>query len=381
MEQDIGLLSGSSRRRRWIRLVWISIWLAALSPVAHGIVRGEYRPAVLAAAALVAYCVLWVGVFWLAFGHPEKTRQIGFALSALTLTTLATSLGFGHDWILLFIFLSPACAVALPRRWAVAAVFAVTAVMGIFALVGQSMDVGQTTNLLFGPLFGGLLTVFVKRTRGLIRELRETREELARAAVAEERLRFSRDLHDLLGHTLSLVVVKSEAVRRLAEQGETASAAREAADIESVGRQALVEVREAVTGYRGRGLAAELDNARSALADAGIEATVRQSGNPLSQEADTLLGWAVREGVTNVIRHSHASHCEIEVSGRKGQAILEIRDDGIGSNSPVTGGSGLRGLAERTFSVGGTLDCGPDPGRGYRLSVALPLADSKLENL
>ena len=95
----------------------------------------------------------------------------------------------------------------------------------------QSMGVGETTNLLFGPLFGGLLTVFIKRTRGLIRELRETREELARTAVAEERLRFARDLHDLLGHTLSLVVVKSEAVRRLADRGSTEAASREAADI------------------------------------------------------------------------------------------------------------------------------------------------------
>ena len=380
MQEGWGMAPGLNRQG-WMRLIWIGASLVILTPVAGGIARGEYHPAALAAAALVAYAILWIGVLWLAFGYPGKKRRIGFALSALTLTTLATSLGFGDDWILLFIFLSPACAVALPRRWAVAAVFAVTAVMGIFALVGQSMDVGQTTNLLFGPLFGGLLTVFVKRTRGLIRELRETREELARAAVAEERLRFSRDLHDLLGHTLSLVVVKSEAVRRLAEQGETASAAREAADIESVGRQALVEVREAVTGYRGRGLAAELDNARSALADAGIEATVWQSGNPLSQEADTLLGWAVREGVTNVIRHSHATHCEIEVRRHENQAVLEIRDDGIGSSSAVTGGSGLRGLAERTSSVGGTLDYGPHPDRGYRLSVALPLADSKLENL
>ncbi len=380
MQEGWGMAPGLNRQG-WMRLIWIGASLVILTPVAGGIARGEYHPAALAAAALVAYAILWIGVLWLAFGYPEKKRRIGFALSLLAFVTVATSLGFGDDWILLFIFLSPACAVALPRRWAVAAVFAVTAVMGIFALVGQSMSVGQTTNLLFGPLFGGLLTVFVKRTRGLIRELRETREELARAAVAEERLRFSRDLHDLLGHTLSLVVVKSEAVRRLAEQGETASAAREAADIESVGRQALVEVREAVTGYRGRGLATELDNARSALADAGIEATVRRSGNPLSQEADTLLGWAVREGVTNVIRHSRASHCEIEVRRRDNQAVLEIRDDGIGSNGKVSGGSGLRGLAERTSSVGGTLDYGPHPDRGYRLSVALPLADSKLENL
>jgi two-component system sensor histidine kinase DesK len=240
-------------RQKWTRYVWTGIWLVFLAPLAQGIARGEYRPTTLAAAALVTYCVLYVRTFYLAFGQHEKPRRgVGLEISALALIALSTSIGFGGDWILLFIFLSPALAAALPQRWAVAAVLTVTATMGAFAMVGQSMGVGETTNLLFGPLFGGPLTVFIKRTRGLIRELRETREELARTAVAEERLRFARDLHDLLGHTLSLVVVKSEAVRRLADRGNTEAVSREAADIEAVGRQALAEVREAVTGYRGR---------------------------------------------------------------------------------------------------------------------------------
>jgi two-component system sensor histidine kinase DesK len=358
--------------QRWTRYVWIGVWLVFLAPVVQGIVRGEYHPTTLAAAALVAYCVLYVRTFYLAFGHHEKRRRVGFEISALALIVLATSIGFGGDWILLFIFLSPALAAALPQRWAVAAVFTVTAIMGAFAMVGQSMGVSETTNLLFGPLFGGLLTVFIKRTRGLIRELRETREELARTAVAEERLRFARDLHDLLGHTLSLVVVKSEAVRRLADRGSTEAASREAADIEAVGRQALAEVREAVTGYRGRGLAAELDNARSALADVGIEATVLTSGTPLPAPADTLLGWAVREGATNVIRHSRARHCEVSVHRREGEAVLEMVDDGDGETGTESG-SGLTGLAERAADAGGRVESGPGPDGGFRLSVAVPL--------
>jgi hypothetical protein len=212
--KDEGFRTGLTAGQKWTRYVWIGVWLVFLAPLVQGIVRGEYRPTTLATAALVAYCVLYVRTFYLAFGQHEKTRRVGLEISALTLIALSTSIAFGGDWILLFIFLSPALAAALPRRWAVAAVLTVTAVMGAFAMVAQSMGVGETTNLLFGPLFGGLLTVFIKRTKGLIRELRETREELARTAVAEERLRFARDLHDLLGHTLSLVVVKSEAVRR-----------------------------------------------------------------------------------------------------------------------------------------------------------------------
>lgn len=369
-----GLASRPTAGQRWTRYVWIGVWLGFLAPLAQDIARGEYRPVALAAAVLVAYCVLYVRAFYLAFGRAEKARSVWFELAALALIAFATSFGFGGDWILLFIFLSPALAAALPLRWAVAAVFSVTAALGAFAVVGQSMGVGDTANLLFGPLFGGLLTVFIKRSRGLIRELRETREELARAAVAEERLRFSRDLHDLLGHTLSLVVVKSEAVRRLSERGDNAAAAREAADIEAVGRQALAEVREAVAGYRGRGLAAELDDARSALADAGIEATVRTSGTPLPAPADTLLGWAAREGATNAIRHSRAKRCEVSVLRREGEAVLEMLDDGVGENGKGgEAGSGLRGLAERAADAGGRLESGPRPGGGFRLAVAVPL--------
>jgi two-component system, NarL family, sensor histidine kinase DesK len=362
-------------RQKGTRYVWIGVWLVFLAPLVPGIVHGEYRPTTLAAAALVAYCVLYVRTFYLAFGQHEKTRRVGFEISALALIALSTSIGYGGDWILLFIFLSPALAAALPQRWAVAAVLTVTAVMGAFAMVGQSMGVGETTNLLFCPLFGGLLTVFIKRTRGLIRELRETREELARTAVAEERLRFARDLHDLLGHTLSLVVVKSEAVRRLADRGNTEAASREAADIEAVGRQALAEVREAVTGYRGRGLASELDNARSTLADVGIEATVLTSGTPLPVPADTLLGWAVREGVTNVIRHSRAARrCEVTVSRHGGEAVLEMVNDGAGKNgTDKASSSGLTGLAERAADAGGRLEFGPRPGGKFRLSVAVPV--------
>ena len=147
------------------------------------------------------------------------------------------------------------------------------------------------------------------RLLAAIAELRETREELARTAVSEERLRFSRDLHDLLGHTLSVMVVKAEAVRRLARVTASAPPNRPPTSSRSAAT-ALQQVRLAVTGYRGRGLDAEIDGARTALADAGIEAVIRRDTRvAASPETDALLGWAVREGVTNVIRHSGARRC------------------------------------------------------------------------
>ena len=190
----------------------------------------------------------------------------------------------------------------------------------------------------------GLIVMFITRMLRLIADLNAAREELARLAVADERLRFARDLHDLLGHTLSLIVVKSEAVRRLVHSDADA-AARESGDIETVSRQALAEVREAVTNYRERSLEAELEGARIALSAAGIEATIHQSAERLPDTVESVLGWTVREGVTNVVRHSNGRHCAIDVRQVDGVAVLEICDDGDAetAGSAVTAAAGGAG--------------------------------------
>ncbi|GAA1018114.1 hypothetical protein Aple_089740 [Acrocarpospora pleiomorpha] len=219
----------------------------------------------------------------------------------------------------------------------------------------------------WGVFVAGLIPWIIVQLWDTIHELTETRKELARVAVSEERLRFSRDLHDLLGHTLSVMVVKAEAVRRLAP-GDGEAAARQAADIEQIGRQALAEVRAAVTGYRGRGLDAELATARDVLADAGISLRVQTSAVRLPPETDALLGWAVREGVTNVIRHSAARSCQITLSDTGGLE-LEILDDGQGAPEPVEG-NGLGGLRERVEAAGGRLAVAG--ASGFRLRVTVP---------
>ncbi len=230
-----------------------------------------------------------------------------------------------------------------------------------------------TLGIVYGTLLSGMVTASILALSETVKELRDTRQELARAAVDQERLRFSRDLHDLLGHTLSVIVVKSEAARRIAPRDMDAALAQ-VADIESVGRQALTEIREAVTGYREASLAAELDRARGALTAAGIEPVVRQSGPPLPPQAAALLGWVVREAATNAIRHSGATSCEIEVRSFAERVSLVITDDGngVGSTPP---GSGLTGLTERLAAAGGTLVGGPvaGPGRGFRVTAELPV--------
>jgi two-component system sensor histidine kinase DesK len=203
------------------------------------------------------------------------------------------------------------------------------------------------------------------------------RGRVAELAVSEERLRLSRDLHDLLGQNLSVISLKSQLARKLLGRDPEA-AEREIRDVESVARTSLREARAVVRGLRTASVAAELDRAREALEVAGIEVAVRIDGPPLA-DLDGPLAFVVREGTTNVIRHSRARRCEIAVR-RTGDGVeVEIRDDGVASDGAAGQGSGLRGLAERVAEVGGTLDAGPAPGGGFRLLARVPLARSETE--
>lgn len=352
--------------------LWVAITVAV---PAVDIARGRSQPIWLAALGLAALIVLFLATIRATFGE-RGSRWPAVALlvtgEALALALVAF---FGGSWYTLVIVPSLACGVVLVARAASTrtGVAALLALAAAAALVGWPPSAGfggtaAVASLAFTP---GLVVWTILRLFGLIHELRAAREELARLAVADERLRFARDLHDLLGHTLSVMVVKSEAIRRLAHL-DAESAAAQAADIETVGRRALVEVREAVTGYRAGGLAAELDGARSALGAAGIDLAVRESGPPLPTDADRLLGWVVREGATNVVRHSHAGRCEIEVRHAASTATVEIRDDGAGPGTAAIR-SGLRGLHERLSAAGGRLDTARGSDGGFVLTAVLPV--------
>jgi two-component system sensor histidine kinase DesK len=220
--------------------------------------------------------------------------------------------------------------------------------------------------------YGGS-AVALRYLTATVAQLRQAREELARVAVNEERLRFARDLHDLLGHSLSTIVLKSELAGRLSVR-QPNRAVGEIADVERIAREALQQVRAAVAGYRQASLKGELTAARELLAAAGIEARIDVSMAFLPPSADALLAWAVREGVTNVVRHSHARACTIRFAARDGLATVEIVDDGSASGgSSVQPGCGLAGLLERAAAEGGHVDAGPMPGGGFRLAVDVPM--------
>jgi two-component system sensor histidine kinase DesK len=221
----------------------------------------------------------------------------------------------------------------------------------------------------------------VARMGRAIRELHAARQALARMKVEEERLRLARDLHDLLGQTLSVITLKSELARGLITE-DPARCAQELAEIEQVGRMTLREVRKTVAGYRQPRLSSELDGVRQLLEAAGIEYSIEELNIELPQALDAVLAWTVREGVTNVIRHSRARHCLLRLTqeqeqGWIGVEVLNDREGPEDAPEPLVGqGSGLLGLRERVSGLGGTMDAGPLLLEGkphFRLRVALPM--------
>jgi two-component system, NarL family, sensor histidine kinase DesK len=354
-------------------------WLFVCAGAVHQVLEGKKQPAWLAGVLLAAFIAGFMAATWLSL-RTSRRRTACVLLAGLGAITLVLNLVFGGDMAALYPLLALACGAVIPwteRRGPPLPLVAVLVVAGTGAVITwtRGSPGGDVWQVLYGSLLAGVVTAVVFRLIDAVRELHLTQEELARAAVDEERLRFARDLHDLLSHTLSVMVIKAQAVRKLAPRDPRA-AAEQAADIENAGRQALTEVRQAVTGYRGRGLSRELDAARITLADAGFTTVINGDDRPVPEQAGAMLGWVVREGVTNVIKHSGGHQCEIGLRQADGRVTLEITDDGNGGHAPAglpSGGHGLGGLMERTAAEGGTLRAGPRRGGGFRLVATIPI--------
>jgi two-component system sensor histidine kinase DesK len=202
-------------------------------------------------------------------------------------------------------------------------------------------------------------------------ELKLSHDEVRRLAALAERERIGRDLHDLLGHTLSLITIKSELAMKLFDRDPLA-ARREIVDVERVARDALGQVRRAVTGIRTAGLAAELASARLLLESSDIRLDYVRAEAPLPPEIETVLALTVREAVTNIQRHAHASHASVNVTADSGEARLIVEDDGRCAK-PIVPGNGLGGMRERLEMLGGHLEIESVRGRGTRLIAGLPM--------
>lgn len=329
---------------------------------------------------------LFVSVFlWLMWQHDplqlvqaEPGIVFKYRATIAFLAVLAGLLSFvlGAEWRMMFLYhINIAAGIMLPRRDAYASIAGI-------ALLSLVLGFPLGLSWLAVPVvaIGLWSTSFVSQV-AMNAELRAAREELVRFAVSEERLRFARDLHDLLGHSLSLIALKSElAERLLPDTADNALAVSELHELQDVARSALLEVREAVSGYRQPSLGEELVGARTMLEAAGITCRIQGKTGNLPDSTEAIMTWVVREGVTNVVRHSRATSCEIRLTQESGFVHTDIRDDGRGSHANHSGkgvgGSGLVGLAERLEASGGHLDAGPLPEGGFGLHASLTLGEA-----
>jgi two-component system sensor histidine kinase DesK len=321
--------------------------------------------------AVLAALVAFVAVYLRVMVAPRDPRQVTASIAAMAVLALAVALDDTAEWATMFVYVSAAAGLRLRPpavQWCIGAATAATAALSF----GNGYPHGDSVAYVIYAVAVGALLRGYARLVSLNRDLHAARDEIARLAVGEERLRFARDLHDLLGHSLSVIALKSELARRVLST-DAARADREVHDIEKVSRDALVEVREAVSGYRRMTLAAELQGAEAALGAAGIDAEVTRAAVSFSPEVETVLAWAVREGTTNVIRHSGARRCAIRVHAGLSDAGVEIVDDGARAEEERSGGSGLTGLEERVRRLAGRLEAGRRPEGGFRLAIDVPV--------
>jgi len=431
---DAGVTGLLRYRRLVIRvLLLIFLLLPAVALLRSHPLSGRHGFLIL---ATVAFVVLVDRTVLLHMPEPGRYARWQWVLLPMVVGLGAALFAVGHmGWLTALAVASAAVGRITPDgRATVAGLLCCT---GIAVAISAATGLGSGNTVIAGAVvaLGNLLAHSAERRSVLMYRLKETRAELARAAVAEERLRISRDLHDLLGHSLSLITLKAELAGRVIGT-DPERAAREIAELETVARRSLTEVRQAVTSYRQPSLAAELVSCRRMLASAGTECRIRSpAAYSLPPAVDALLAWTVREGATNIVRHAAARHAEIviELTGTTASACLS--DDGAGpgkaslpgmgggaspgavpggavppgaggATAPDAGagapagrtagtgagpglagtvagpelaapvaGSGLAGLAERAARLGGTLSAGAGEHGGFWLRVSVPLTD------
>ena len=363
-------------------VMWLSFPIAsAAETIGAGLTPTRLLAFLLSTAAYFAVYL------WIVLRYPFRANNLSprelrvriALLGILAALALCLEIAYGSGVPYRFMFVVIAAAVTLPTLPAASTVAAIVALTsGIYVLRSGWETLVSRWEIAVAPfVIVGVSMIVVSRLVTTVRELREAREEIARLAVSEERLRFARDLHDLLGHSLSLIALKSELAGRLLPVAPE-KAEEEVRGIEGVARRALREVREAVAGYRKPSLEAELGGAREMLGAAGIDCRIDNQAGVVPSWIDGVLAWAVREGVTNVVRHSRAERCEIRLTRDDGRVHTEITDNGRGSSpedDEAAAGSGLSGLAERVEASDGDFEAGPLPEGGFRLQVSLPLRD------
>jgi two-component system sensor histidine kinase DesK len=344
----------------WTPLLWVLyLGFFFIDPVMS---HASLRIWLLDLAGATVFLFLYFGLF--ALESPRTAIHIG---GMVLLGMLFLPINGGACTF--FIFASAMLPFSVETQTAAFLGLAVVAIVG--AIEGLLLHLNGWTLFyaaVFPMIIGAGNTVFAERNR-MNRKLRKANEEIEHLAKVAERERIARDLHDVLGHTLSVITLKSELAGKLMDR-DPQRAAQEIHEVEEISRQALSDVRDAIRGYRSQGLLAELARAKSTLETAGltVECDAAASVNiPAMQES--ILSLAVREAVTNIVRHAHARTCRMRLEQQNGSCRLQISDDGRGWNGNE--GNGLRGMRERVEMVGGTLQ--RIGASGTTVTITLPL--------
>jgi two-component system sensor histidine kinase DesK len=319
---------------------------------------------------VAVFLVLYIGLF--ALENPKDWVHIG---GMVLLGLLFQPINGGACTFFIFACaMLPFCVQRQKVAWT--GLFTICAIAAVQCLLLHIYGWTMFYSALFPLIIGAGNTFFAERNR-MNRRLRKANEEIEHLAKVAERERIARDLHDVLGHTLSVITLKSELAGKLIER-DPERAGKEIREVEQISRQALSDVRDAIRGYRAKGLVAELAQAKSILETAGLTVqcdTATTMKLPAVQES--VLALAVREAVTNVVRHANARSCRLRLEQQNGSCRLEIADDGQGFSSIE--GNGLRGMRERVEMLGGTLE--RRNSSGTTLMITLPLKEMSEKDL
>lgn len=303
-------------------------------------------------------------------------------LAVALLATLAGVGGVGGSGLLLMSLNTPMAFVITRVLLVPVRTFAIEslllAVLTTGALAAAGVRGGALAGVMPTALFGSVLVLISIRpsawSLGVMWQAEEARNIQARLAVAEERLRFGRDMHDVLGRNLAVIALKSELAVELAQRGRP-EALDQMVEVQRIARASQQEVRDVVRGYREADLTTELAGAQGVLRAAGIECAVTGGdGTGLPGPVQSALGWVVREAATNVLRHGDPGHCTIRLDVSADAVVLDVENDGAPAAAPEGTGSGLAGLRERLIALDGTLEAGPGDGGVFRLRARIPLA-------
>ena len=353
--------------RGWQRWVFPGIWLVYLTQTASGVADHSHG-----ATAVLGYLIILIfsGVYlvtlpWTVSAEP---RQFALGLGSMVVMLAIECVLAHQDALAMCVYIGVVCIAGL-GRWGFAAVGAIIAVGVVTPALVPAWHSGPDWSFAFtmtavSLAMYGFFTILQSN-----RELNAARTEVARLAAENERSRIARDLHDLLGHSLTTITVKAGLAKRLVDR-DPARAAQEIGEVEELTRTTLADVRAAVSGYREITLPGELATSYEVLRAAGISAQIPRAVDAVPAAHREVFAWVVREAVTNVVRHSRAQNCTISI----GPDWLEIVDDGRGGGD--TAGTGLRGVRERVDAVGGTVVAGGGALGGWTLRVELPPVDA-----